>query len=355
MKNHKSILLAFVASAFILGGIAAGDLFRSSAATEDVSIYTELLPSDVTTTHCFGSSSAVDGDTAIVGAACLGDPSATGSAYIFVRSGGIWIEQQKLTAPDGAPWNVFGLSVAISGDTVIVGAPLHDVAGDADAGAAYIYTRSAGTWTLQQQLTVASGNGGRFGWSVALSGDTAVVGSQGENIGPMTDQGSVRVFTRAANVWTQQQQLAGTDSNAFDQFGTSVSISGNTIAVGSPFADSGAPPFGLGAVYVFTGSGASWSQQQKLTTSDAAAGDHFGASVGISGNTLVAGAPEDDNGANMDQGSAYIFTRSGSIWTEQTKFMAPDGASQDKFGNSVSIFGGNAVVGAARGRCGVGY
>ncbi|MSQ08671.1 MAG: hypothetical protein EXR44_05165, partial [Dehalococcoidia bacterium] len=202
-----------------------------------------------------------------------------------------WTQQQKLTASDGAANDFFGYSVAVSGDTAVVGAWGDDSA----KGSAYVFTRSGSTWTQQQKLTASDGAAiDYFGYSVAVSGDTAVVGAYGDD----SYKGSAYVFTRSGSTWTQQQKLTASDGAANDYFGGSVAVSGDTAVVGAYGDDSE-----KGSAYVFTRSGSTWTQQQKLTASDGAANDFFGWSVAVSGDTAVVGARSDDS----SKGSAYMF------------------------------------------------
>src|SRR5262249_17272094 len=265
-----------------------------------------------------------------------------------IRSGGVWTLQQKLIADDGAVNNQFGGSVAISGDTVVVGAHLVNVGANGSQGAAYIFTRSNGGWTLQQRLTSNDGAfDDFFGASVAISGDTVVVGAWGKNIGGNVEQGAAYIFTRNVTGWAQQQELLaiGIDALPFDRFGTSVAISGQTVVVGKPENNGGG-----GSAYVFTFNGAFWRVEEKLLVIGGAAADGVGGSVAISGDTVVVGASGVDIGANPDQGAAYVFTRSftpsGATWTLQQKLTASDGAANDDFGFSVALSGDTAVVGA---------
>jgi len=192
-----------------------------------------------------------------------------------------------------------------------------------------------------EQIALTASDGATndlFGFSVAVDGDTAVVGAYDDEV-TFPNQGSAYVFIRSGSTWTQQGKLTASDGAALDSFGTSVAIFGDSIVVGT----SGNP----GSAYVFTRSGGTWTEQQKLTASDGAAGDYFAYSVAISGDTVVAGASYDDIGANSEQGSAYVFTRSGSTWTEQQKLTASDGAAGDFFGYSVAIAGDTIVVAAS--------
>jgi hypothetical protein len=308
----------------------------------------QAIASDGAAGDRFGTSVAISGDTAIVGASedSVGANGAQGSAYVFTRSGSVWTQQAQLTAADGAFADFFGSSVALSGDTAIVGAFASDVGSNVDAGSAYVFTRSGTTWTQQAKLTAADGaSGDNFGVSIALSGDTAVVGARGDDMGANFDQGSAYVFTRSGSTWTQQTKLTAADGAASDRFGASVAIAGNTAIVGAYLNKVGAN-VNQGSAYVFTRSGSFWTQQAKLTAADGAANNQFGYSVAIAGDTAIFGAFSVDVGANPGQGSAYVFTRSGSTWTQQAKLTATDGAANDRFGSAVALSGDTAIVGA---------
>jgi hypothetical protein len=306
----------------------------------------KFTASDIESGDRFGGSVAIDGDMAVVGAdgsAADGNP---GAAYVFARSGETWAQQQKLTASGGAAGDYFGWSVAISGDTVVVGADRAVVDANSDRGAAYVFTRSGWTWTQRQKLTASDGKvGDRFGYSVAIDGDTAVVGAGYADVGLKLDQGAAYVFTRSGETWTQRQKLTASDSALGAYFGSSVAISGDTVVVGArgAYVDG---EVNQGAAYVFTRSGETWTQQQKLTASDGTARDHFGSSVAISGDTVVVGASQADVGGNYHQGAAYVFARSGATWTQRQKLTTSRGAAQAFFGGSVAISGGTMVVGA---------
>jgi hypothetical protein len=177
----------------------------------------------------FGFSVAIDGDTAFVGA-----NSNQGAVYVFTRSGGSWTELQKLTAPDAAAGDLFGVSLALDAGTVVIGASGKTERGDAGAGAAYVFTLSGGVWTAQQKLLPdISAASNLFGAAVAVSGDTALIGSFGDDIGAKTDQGSAVVFVRSAGVWTKQQKLTAADGLADDKFGLAVALSGDTAVIGA--------------------------------------------------------------------------------------------------------------------------
>jgi len=324
----------------LLGVLAALLLVASaSAATEQA----KLTASDGAAGDVFGFSVSVSGDTALVGAIADDDKGFNaGSAYVFVRSGTTWTQQAKLTASDGAAGDQFGFSVSVSGDTALVGARLDDDKGF-NAGSAYVFVRGGTTWTEQAKLTASDGAAGDlFGSFVSVSGDTALVGARGDDDKGF-NAGSAYVFVRSGTTWTQQAKLTASDGAAGDEFGFSVSVSGDTALVGAIGDDD--KGFNAGSAYVFVRSGTTWTQQAKLTASDGAAGDVFGFSVSVSGDTALVGA-HFDNDKGSASGSAYVFVRSGTTWTQQAKLTASDGAAGDVFGFSVSISGDTALVGA---------
>ncbi len=302
----------------------------------------ELTASDAATDDLFGISVSISGDTAIVGAHQDDDDgSRSGSAYVFVRAGTTWTQQAKLTASDAASGDRFGSGVSISGESAIISAPTDDDDGSS-SGSAYVFVRAGTTWSQQAKLTASdAAESDHFGDSVALDGDTAVVGSVLDDDGGV-DSGSAYVFTRSGAVWSQQAKLTASDDEAGDHFGTSVSVSGDTALVGANLEAAGGGE--AGAAYVFVRSGVSWSQQAKLTASDAAADDEFGESVSVSGDQALVGARLDDD-AGSRSGSAYLFSRAGTTWTQQ-KLVAPDAAAGDRFGSSVSISAGVLLIGA---------
>jgi hypothetical protein len=311
----------------------------------------QVTASDGAQQDQLGYSVAISGDTAVVGANGADTAGGTnaGAAYVFTRSGGVWTQQQKLTASDGAQGDFFGFSVAISGDTVIVSAHTKDTAGGSDAGAAYVFTRSGGVWTQQQKLTASDGaQGDLFGFSVAISGDTAIVGAVHHDLGIITDAGAAYVFTRVGGVWNQQQKLTASDGQLDSLFGHSVAINGDTAVVGAYLQGVAGIGTNAGAAYVFTRSGGVWTQQQRLFASDGGPADNFGSSVAISGDTAVVGAINADTAGGSRAGAAYVFTRSGGVWTQQQKLTASDGTANQLFGYSVGISGDTVIVGAYR-------
>ena len=204
-------------------------------------------------------------------------------------------------------WVLFGNAVALSGDTAVVGAELKAVADDSHAGAAYVFTRTGTTWSQQAKLTAADAAASdNFGSSVALSGDTALVGAARKAFGGTGSvAGAAYVFTRTGTTWSPQAKLTAADAAMNDQFGRSVSLSGDTALIGAPgktVAWSG----GVGAAYVFTRSGDSWTQQTRMVASDGATLDNFGWSVALSGTTALAGAWQKTVDGKVQAGAAYV-------------------------------------------------
>ncbi len=323
----------------------------------------------------FGFAVAIDGDTIVIGASgeqsgVPGNPNDnsaddSGAAYVFVRNGSAWTQQAYLKASNPGNVDYFGRSVAISGNTIVVGAYNEDSGNPANpndnsatnAGAAYVFVRNGSAWT--QQAYLKAGNVGaedQFGRSVAISGDTIVVGAPYEDSGnpanpndnSANNAGAAYVFTRSGSTWTQRAYLKAATINPGDQFGYAVALNGNTLVVGAPGEG------GAGAAYVFTGSGATWTQQAFLRADNAGVGDYFGAFVAVDGDILVVGAPgeasnnpaDPANNSAPNAGAAYVFTRSDGNWTQRGYLKASNAQAEDLFGTSTAVSGDTVVVGA---------
>ncbi|MBM9578550.1 putative Ig domain-containing protein [Leptospira sp. 201903070] len=393
----------------------------------------------------FGNKVAISGDTLVVGAtqedsnqttvtnfpgpvlsAATDDDTAlnSGAVYVFRRIGTTWALEAYLKAPNAETSDMFGTSVSISGDTIVVGVNSEDSnqtnvihspftgltpAGDNDSagnsGAAYVFRRTGNTWALEAYLKAPNAAAtNQFGNAVAISGDTIVVGAVFEDCdqtsvtnAPSTfvsntnavDSGAAYVFSRTGTTWAFQAYLKAPNAEANDNFGSSVSISedSNTIAVGargersnqttvSNAPDPSLTPAGdndsalsAGAVYVFRKSGGNWIWEAYLKAPNAEVNDQFGANVAISGSRIVVAAtgedsnqgsvlnalgpsltPAGDNDAAAGAGAAYVFVRSGSTWSWESYLKAPNAenfAGGDSFGASVAIFGDIIVVGAS--------
>lgn len=303
----------------------------------------KLTASDGAQADLFGWSVAISGNTALVGARFDDDKgSNSGSAYLFARTGSTWSQQQKITASDGAADDYFGWSVAISGDTAFVGSDQDDDAGF-NSGSVYVFTRTGTTWSQQQKLTASdSAAGDYFGYSVSVSGDSLAIGAFQGDVQSTINTGAGYIFTRNGTVWSQQQKLTAFDFTAGDELGKSISLSGNTVALGSHYDDDLGE--NSGSAYLFARSGTVWTFQQKITASDGAAYDFFGESLSLSGESLLVSAYLDDDLGN-NSGSAYVFTRTGTVWALQQKLTASDGLASDNFGFAVSLSGDAALIG----------
>ncbi len=303
----------------------------------------KLLASDAADGDGFGSPVDLSGGTAIIGASGNDDDGVnSGSAYVFHYNGSAWVEEQNLTASDAAAGDGFGRCVAVSGETVVVGAAENDDDG-ADSGSVYMFRSSGPTWIEEQKLTASNGvAGNEFGFSSGICGDVAVIGR-----GYGSDAGSAYVFRFNGLTWMEEQELLASDGATSDQFGLAVATSGDTIIVGAPYdADNGSR---TGAAYIFRYNGSTWVEEQKLTASDGEAWDEFGLSVDISGETAIVGAWGDwGDGVGNNTGAAYVFRYNGSSWVEEAKLMASDGAAEDELGvyDAVAISGDIAMAGA---------
>lgn len=351
----------------------------------------------------FGFAVAVSGDTIVVAApgersfatGVNGDQAdnsyyQAGAAYVYVRNGGSWRIQAYLKPSNMDDMDFFAGSIAISGNTIVVGAPREDsgaagINGDeqdnslSKAGAAYVFVRQGTTWTQQAYLKASNPDfEDEFGDSVAICGDTIVVGATGEDSsatgsnGNQADNntlgaGAAYVFVRNGTNWTQQAYLKASNPDQSDQFGHAMAISEDTIVVGAKEEDSNATGvngnqaddslYTAGAAYVFHRQGTSWSQQAYLKASNAGYFDNFGCSVDIAEDTIIVGAYSEDsaatgvNGAPWDNsaqaaGAAYVFVRNGSSWSQQAYLKASNTEEDELFGYSVAIDGDRAVVGA---------
>jgi len=303
----------------------------------------KLLAADGASSDYFGYAVAIDGDTVVVGAYQDGDKGiGSGSAYVFTRTGGTWTQQAKLVPADGAAYDRFGSAVAVDADTIVVGAYGDDDKGTY-SGSAYVFTRTGGTWTQQAKLVPADGAASDyFGYAVAVDADTIVVGAYKDD-DKGSASGSAYVFTRTGGTWTQQAKLVPADGTAGDYFGFAVAVDADTIVVGA-YGDDDKGDYS-GSAYVFTRTGGTWTQQAKLVPADGAAYDDFGTAVAINANTIVVGAHKDDD-KGTDSGSVYVFVRTGATWAQQAKLTAPDGTAGDWFGRAVAVDGDTIVVGA---------
>ncbi len=351
----------------------------------------------------FGWSVAVSGDTLVVGARSEGSTAigvngdqanngaaGSGAVYVFSRAGSVWSQQAYIKASNTEDGDLFGLSVGLDGDTLVVGALGEDSAttgvdgdqadnGASNSGAAYVFLRTGTMWSQQAYMKASNTDiTDYFGASVAISGDTLAIGAYAEAssaTGVNGDQinngalrsGAVYVYSRTGSVWNQEAYVKASNANAYDQFGYSVALSGDTLAIGAPNEDSVATGIdgdqtdngasSSGAAYVFSRTGTMWSQQAYIKASNTEAGDIFGYVVSLSGDTLAVGAYHEDgtatevdgdqadNGA-ADSGAVYLFSRTGTTWDQQAYMKASNAELNDEFGFSVAVWGNTLAISA---------
>lgn len=352
----------------------------------------------------FGGAVAVSGDTVVIGAARESSDATgvngnqannlalySGAAYVFVRNGASWSQEAYLKASNTEAFDWFGYSVAISGDTIVVGAFGEDsnaigLNGNQAsnsalfAGAAYVFVRSGGTWSQQAYFKASNTDAhDYFGVSVSISGHTAVIGafredsiatgvngSQSNHVSA-PDSGAAYVFVRNGTAWSQQAYVKASNTGQYDEFGVSVAISGDILVVGAHGDDSGSvgvngEPLNhnagdSGAAFTFVRNGNSWSQEAYLKASNTDWYDGFGYAVAVSGETVVVGAVEEDSGATgvggeqvnndtINSGAVYAFVRSGGTWSQEAYIKASNTGENDFFGYAVALSGDVLVVGA---------
>lgn len=330
-------------STFVLIGLLQATLFAATNTSEF------NLPGQGAGDQA-GTSVAISGNTAVVGAPfSTAGRSDNGAVYVFMRSSTVtgWTLQSVIIASDGESGDMFGYSVAIVDDLLVVGAPGDDSSAvSRDAGSIYFFTRNGKTWTPRGKQSGSTDDALGISVSVAGSG-TSGIAAAGAHLddGTVTDQGSVSTYTFNGTTSTFQQKIVLSTPVASDNFGRSVSISGTSLLIGA-FNRDIAGKLSQGAAYVYLFSGGTWTLQATLTAGDGLASDFFGFSVGLSGDVAIVGAHGDDTGANSSQGAAYIFRRTGTTWSQEQKLIDPNGVSSDYFGYSVAIENDVAVVGA---------
>ncbi|MCH8824298.1 MAG: hypothetical protein IH984_12435 [Planctomycetes bacterium] len=319
----------------------------------------KLIASDAALLDLFGNSVSISGNNAIIGAWNADGPFAFawGAAYIFELIDGQWIEQELLTPSDHNEQDRFGHVVAISGDIAVVGSPMNDDACEdsifCDSGSAYVFRKVKGKWIEEQKLLAFDAEPtDQYGLTVAIDGDVIVIGSPWEDDAcggsPSCNAGAAYVYRFVVDQWVLDQKLTASDPDTIDTFAQAVSISGDNILVGARGDNDDG--FNSGSAYIFNYNGKSWEETQKLTASDAEEGDEFGLGVSIRGDLLIVGALKDDTACPenilCNSGSAYVFRFNGKQWIQEQKLEAPDMAEGDQFGGSVSIYGDAAVVGS---------
>ena len=317
-----------------------------------------LRASNAAAGDLFGFAVAIEGNTIIVGAQAEDGATDTlndsGAAYVFTRTGVAWTEQTILRAPNAGIDDRFGNSVAIFGDTVIVGAPREDGATNttSDSGAAYVFTRTGGAWSHQSTLRASNLDAGDlFGHAVAIWGNSVIVGAHSENgVGnALNDSGAAYIFVRNGNTWGEQTLLRASNPGANDLFGIAVAIRGDMAVVGAYAEDGPANNLNAaGAAYVFERAGSAWMERQLLRPALPAEADLFAGAIGLSSTNLVIGAWGKDISGMLDAGVAYNFVRSGGLWVEQGLIRANNAGANDSFGFSLAVAGNTSLVGSVQ-------
>ncbi|MEE9129335.1 MAG: FG-GAP repeat protein, partial [Phycisphaerales bacterium] len=256
-------------------------------------------------------------------------------------------QEARLTASDPGVFESFGFSVAVWGETALIGAEWdREIA--TEAGAVYVFGPQGTSWVEMQKLLASDGASlNHFGHAVALDGDVALIGAGGHQHDDDSGTGSAYVFRHNGSSWVQGQELIASDGAWQDGFGTSVSISGDVAVIGAVFDDDNGAQSGSAYVFRYDSKSKSWLEEQKLLASDGAGGDFFGTAVAIFGEVALVGADGHDDGAEST-GAVYVFRYDAqtSRWVEEQKLLASDGTELDRFGDSVSISGDVALIGA---------
>lgn len=279
-----------------------GAVYAHSCVAASCSAATRIVALDLASGDLFGSAVALSGNTLAVAA-----PGQTPAAvYVFVLDGASWVQQARLPAPDGSASAGFGVALALEGERLLIGADR----AQSRSGAAFVYLRSGVNWSQEQRLSLdIPASGDRFGQSVALSADTALIGAPGRaGLTPGSFAvGAAYVFTRELGSWSLQSELRANAGASGDSYGYALSLDGDRALVGAPLAAAG-----LGSVYVHERASAIWSQQAQLTSAAGLVGDRLGWSVALAGDFAVAGAPY----AQGSCGAATVFRRVGGNWIE---------------------------------------
>lgn len=332
---YRFILLLLAGSLVAISLTTASGPTRTAQA--QAASETRLAPNDPAAAARFGSAAALSSDRAVVGApGADGAASGSGAAYVFRYDGTAWRQEGKLTASDGQEFDLFGRSVAIAGELIVVGANGNDEAGG-NAGAAYVFGFNGTSWEERAKLTPDATGDTFFGWSVATTGEIIVVGAPYRDSGT-TNSGAAYVFRNDGGSWVVEQRLSSEAPGGAvlsDLFGWSVAATSERVVVGAHLDE---------AAYVYRKGDTGWSEEQRLSSSDGLASGRFGWSVAIGGGRIVVGAVQNGE-AGLNAGAAYVFDYDGANWAESAKLLPPSG-NGSRFGWSVALEGDSALVGA---------
>jgi LPXTG-site transpeptidase (sortase) family protein len=365
-KGIWAVLMALIlaSTAAAPDGLAASQPATNNLPTLGVVQQWSLSAPDPGYLDQFGYAVDIDGNTAVIGARNAnpnlgsGPIQDAGAAYVYTYNGKTWLLQSTLTAKDARAGDTFGVAVAISGNTIVVGATGVDLENPKnkkqellDAGAAYVFARSAGSWAQQAKLTADDpAKDDAFGSAVAIYQNTAVVSAPTKSLPPLVNVGAAYIFKKSgAKDWGQQARLLPPTPSFGDNFGSSVALYGNRVAIGAiqinPVGESGP-----GQATLFKRNGQAWTVEAVLEANNGRAGDSFGSSIDLYNDTVVVGAPyaEPDLGAGRvtSAGAAYVFQQTSKGWEESATLVATDGGDFDQLGSSVGIYNNVIVAGA---------
>jgi hypothetical protein len=346
MARRRQILAAshsirgFLMKSLAACSLAMAWLVSFEARADDAWVEQRTVPVEAGPGAQFGSAASLDGSLALFGAD--GEDSFHGAAYLYANGDGGWTELQRIT-PDDAAASEFGFRVLLRGDVAVVTADSSSPGGNAAQGSAYVFAPDEGTGTWSQTQILLADNGGvfdNFGSALALDGDTLVIGAHGATVGANAAQGGAYVFSNLGGTWTETVELVADDGAAFDNFGNSAALVGQTLFVGANNAQVG-DNFGQGAVYAYAFDGSQWTETQKILADDGGGGDNFGISLAFDGTTLLVGSP-----GSAGTGAVYAFANDGVKWVQQQRIVGDDLASGDNFGSAIAIDAGRALIGA---------
>ena len=332
-----------VPCAFTEGGDCDGAAYVFVRSGSTWTEQAKLLPADLAKFDRFGSAVAISGDTIVIGSHhdTTGAFYRHGSAYVFVRSGETWTERAKLTTPVLDNEDDFGTSVDIDGHTIVVGAPYRNSESAPETGAAYVYERAGRAWTFQAELRPAQQQYlDDFGRSVAVQGDTVLAGAPFADPAGQTQAGAAYAFVRADSTWQQAAEIVPKDADPASWFGAAVALDGTTAAIGNGYEGEVV----RSAVYVFVGGGSNWTQQAKLTGRGGTDRNEFGSTLDLSGNTIAVGARAEDS-SSFDSGAAYVFKRKSTTWKQRARLSADPASIGGRFGSDVAVDDRTLAVG----------
>jgi hypothetical protein len=306
----------------------------------------KLMASDGYPGQTFGRAIAADGDWTLVGVLLDSQIGpASGAAYMFRLRGSEWFETQKLLASDAQAGDNFGCNVAIDGSMLVVGSQSDDPQGVFAAGSAYVFELRGGEWRESAKLNSAPpASNAFFGYSVAIDGDRILVGARNEHAVAL-NSGAAYVFERNGLDWVQTARLIANDGANWDFFGQSVALHGDTALIGSSADGPGGND--QGAAYVFEFNGVAWTQVAKLRAADGAASNAFSNSLALGDGVALVGAATHSHGLTAC-GSAYVFERQGSVWTQTQELRAHAPGLSLGFGTSVALANDLMLIGASK-------